>query len=586
MSIATPRHRIDLEGDLGGFHAILSCHTWDADRHVVTLRLSAPDHQPPPRLKLVWMHPAIDIQGRWHPECRHDRSLPPDWGPHFNSRLVRAAPLLSLYNLHGQNRLAFAGSDALNPIDIRAGVHEETACIRCEVGLFQHPHQPINAYEFNLLIDTRDLPFARVIDDARGWWESFCGHVPLPVPDAARRPFYSTWYSFHQSLDHDRLLEQCRLARELGCEAVIVDDGWQTLDGGRGYAWCGDWRPVRLPRIGELVDQVHALGMKFLLWYSTAFVGMHTEAHQRFAGKQLGFIDSARAGVLDPRYPEVRDFLIETFKTALRNWNLDGFKLDFVDFFDHFRATPRQPGMNDDHVADATLRLLTDLIAGLRAIRPDVMIEFRQPYTGPIMRRFANLFRSHDCPGDAITNRVNTLDLRLLTGGTAVHSDMFMWHADEPVEAAALQVLNVLFAVPQVSVLLDTLPESHQRMLKFWLGFWREYRDVLLDGQLTPQSPEALYPVVIASTDRRRVVAAYQDRVLSPGSDVPEQLLIVNGTGRPRLILELDEPLGVRQIEVFDCQGTCVHQATQSPAAGLLPLNIPPTGLCRLSKGQ
>lgn len=67
-----------------------------------------------------------------------------------------------------------------------------------------------------------------------------------------------------------------------------------------------------------------------------------------------------------------------------------------------------------------------------------------------------------------------------------------MWHSDEPAESAALQLFNVLFSVPQISVLLDRIPPEHVEMLRFWLGIWREHRDVLLDGELAPLHPEGL----------------------------------------------------------------------------------------------
>jgi alpha-galactosidase len=55
---------------------------------------------------------------------------------------------------------------------------------------------------------------------------------------------YSTWYSFHLGLSADRVEEQCRLAKDIGCGGVIVDDGWQTETVDRGYSSCGDWEPA------------------------------------------------------------------------------------------------------------------------------------------------------------------------------------------------------------------------------------------------------------------------------------------------------------------------------------------------------
>src|SRR5204862_5578675 len=132
-------------------------------------------------------------------------------------------------------------------------------------------------------------------------------------------------------------------------------------------------------------------------------------------------------------------------------------------------------------------------------LRPEVMIEFRQPYIGPLIRKFGNMLRAGDCPNSALANRVKTVDLRLLSGQTAVHADMIMWHPTERVESAALQLLNILFAVPQVSVRLEQLPPDHRAMLAFWVGYWNSNRPVLLDGAIEPLFPAANYPLVVAS---------------------------------------------------------------------------------------
>ena len=143
----------------------------------------------------------------------------------------------------------------------------------------------------------------------------------------------------------------------------------------------------------------------------------------------------------------MREFLIETYESALREWDLDGFKLDFVDSFGASRETGG--GRDHDGVPEAVDRLLEDTIERLRRIKPDVMVEFRQSYVGPLMRKYGNMFRAMDCPNDAVENRMHTLDIRLLCEDTAAHSDMLMWHAEDPVHSAALQLVNVLFSVPR-----------------------------------------------------------------------------------------------------------------------------------------
>ena len=43
--------------------------------------------------------------------------------------------------------------------------------------------------------------------------------------------------------------------------------------------------------------------------------------------------------------------------------------------------------------------LMKEILRRVRRARPDVLIEFRQSYTGPLMRTYGNLFRAGDCPG-------------------------------------------------------------------------------------------------------------------------------------------------------------------------------------------
>ncbi|MBA2363286.1 MAG: alpha-galactosidase, partial [Chloroflexia bacterium] len=378
----------------------------------------------------------------------------------------------------------------------------------------------------------------------------------------------------------------CRLAKALGCEAVIVDDGWQTTSNERGYAYTGDWQPAseKIPDMRAHVERVHALGLRYILWYSVPFVGVHSAAYSRFQGKFLG--ENARLGtaILDPRFPDVREYLIGTYATAMREWDLDGFKLDFVDAFEPTpdRQGERGGGRDIDAVPEAADRLLTDVIARLRAIKPDVMVEFRQSYIGPLMRKYGNMFRAGDCPNDAVENRVRTLDVRLLCGNTAAHADMLMWHPEESAESAALQLLNVLFSVPQISVLLDRVPPEHVAMLRFWLGFWREHRDVLLDGQLAPLAPEAMYPVVLARTPEKLVAAVYVDAVVALDAPPPTLLLIVNGTLSERAVLELVTDGGEREVEVRDCRGTVVRTQRMDLTPGLHRIEVPPAGLATL----
>ena len=584
----TPLHDVRLVECPEGWAARLEAEQVADGLHLVHLTLTADGPRPAPRAVLEWMHPSLDIQGSWQPGIGRVRTMGPDWGGGVQvSRATSNAPVRCLFNHLGGNRLTFALSDALNAIRIGAGVREETGAFVCRVETFVEPSPDIDHYALTLRLDTRDIPYEQALAEVSAWWAAQPGYAPAPVPAVARGAMYSTWYSFHQRLDVDAVVENCRIARQLGCEAVIVDDGWQTTDASRGYAYCGDWRPERIPDMVGFVRRVHEAGLKFLLWYSVPHVGDHSEAGRRFAGKTLYRIDRHGAAILDPRFPEVREFLIGTYEKALREWDLDGFKLDFVDAFRPQADTPvAAPGDGRDiaSVAAAADRLLSDINTRLRAMKPDVALEFRQSYVGPLMRKVGNMFRAGDCPNDAITNRHRTIDIRLLCGSTACHADMIMWHDDETPAAAALQLLAVLFSVPQISVRLDRISKEMREMLGFWLGFWRLHRDVLLDGRLEPLYPAALYPLVFASARDTCIAALYEDMVVRLPHPLARKVHIVNATRNDEVAVNLPDDLGPCTMEAFDCRGRSVQKASATVPAGLYAFPVPPAGLLTLTK--
>ncbi|WP_340003608.1 glycoside hydrolase family 36 protein [Paenibacillus sp. FSL K6-0276] len=580
QNISSGGYTFTLTGGEEDFNVSLSLKQSATGIIRLNMKLQSDEPRTPGTMELTWKLPVIDVFASWHPGFYRNKRLRVDWENGFRSKATSSAPVCVLYGFQGNNKMTFAFSDALNPVELKAGIHEETSNFLCSVKLFQDQSSPIQSYEATLHIDTRDIPYEESLADVQRWWSTMPGYEPSPVPDTAKLPMYATWYSFHQQLSAEAVERQCEMAKALGCEAVIVDDGWQTADNARGYAYCGDW-DVFEGKIHDMrahVDRVHEIGMKFLLWYSVPFVGKHSNVWPMFENKLLGKIEDLGAGVLDPRFPDVREYIIGTYENALRDWDLDGFKLDFVDSFNLTLASDIE-GRDYESVPEAVDRLLSDVMSRLRAIKPDIMIEFRQSYIGPLMRKYGNMFRALDCPNDALENRSRTLDVRLLAGDTAVHADPLMWNPEEPTENAALQLVNTLFAVPQVSVLLDQLPESHLRMLRFWLSFWREKREVLLDGRLTAKHPELVYPLVTASDDNEAITAVYADIVANPGSRIPKTWFVVNGTLNDRIVIELEESMGERNVVIRDCQGQVTATYKSVFAMGLHPIAIPPAGI-------
>lgn len=118
-------------------------------------------------------------------------------------------------------------------------------------------------------------------------------------------------------------------------------------------------------------------------------------------------------------------------------------------------------------------------------------------------------------------------------------------------EDSALQITSVLFATPQISVRWERLREDQIRMLRFWLGFVSEHRELLQQSSFEPAHCYANYPVVTVRNENERLTALYGERFLI--LDKPSQVLyVVNAYGRETVYMGSEQPFTVRW-RTLDC---------------------------------
>jgi len=535
-------------------------------------------------ITLQWKLPAHNIKGVWKPTTDFSKRIQADWElDHMESRISIDAPVISLFGNKDENRHTFACSNAINKLEMNARIREEDDCFYCFVTFFTETKSKIKDFNAQLRIDSGKKHFSTALKEVTIWWETFEALKPAHVPAIAKTPLYSTWYQFHQDLDEKKLLEECRIAYDLGYKAIIIDDGWQTNDDNRGYDYTGDWLPERLTKTKEFVAAVHRTGMKVGFWYSVPFCGKKSKAYKKFKGKFL--TENHRwAPVFDPRFPEVREYLIDIYKRALIDWNLDGFKLDFIDDFRLYPETEINDIGDRDYVSinEAVDRLLTDVKKILTDVNPDVFIEFRQKYTGPAMRTYGNMFRAFDCPGDATMNRVRIADIQMISGNTAVHSDMITWHKDEKLEVAALQIMNTLFGVPQISVMLQDVPKEQLEMIAFYTNYWNENKTILTEGDFIPQKPLANYPIQQVAKNDSLIIGLYDEYTVHL-KQAHKNIDILNAQPATSIIVKAAKNIGKYQYKTYDCKGNLTSQ-NEVTLNGLIEIEVPACGIVQLTQ--
>lgn len=552
----------------------------------LTVGLSRSSAAVPPVFSVSFDIPQKDAHHKWTGQ-QESVTLPPNWRSRTASRLCSWLPIVSFVNDSDRNRVLTVASEAKRKVVVSAGLREEDCHLVHKFDFFTETDAPLSTYSVKLRFDTRDVYFGSAIEEGVDWIERVANLVSASTPQWALEPVYSTWYSFHQNLTASEIEDECAEAAKLGMKVLIVDDGWQTDDNNRGYAYCGDWKVSKrkFPDMSAHVRKVHALGMKYMMWYGVPMVGIKSKNFLRFRDKLL-WVDCGEwsdYGCLDPRFPEVREFLCSLYETAVREWDIDGLKLDFIDAIGCRGADPAlkdgYAGRDIHSLSEAINCLLREVYARLTALKPDFLFEFRQNYVGPAIRQYGNMMRAADCPGDLLANRCRIANLRLTSGKSAVHADMLAWSAAETAESAARFILSSLFSVIQYSVMLRTLPNDHRKMVRHWMDFSQRHRNTLLKGKFRPHHFEAMYPWVEAESDKERIVAIYNSASVADGGTADRPVYFLNGTGGGRIVIRLRSVPS--KVEAFDTFGAPV--LTPQLKDGVQDVSLPISGYLRVA---
>ncbi len=558
-------------------------------KEYISLTLRSEAEAIPPLFTLSFAIPQRDIHHLWEINGSARFKLAAEWNYSRTTNLSSGMPLFSFINDRDENRLTVASDEVYRDLVSVMALKEEGCLVVGKMTWFSVPESPMTEYRTKICLDGRRVFWADAAREASLWMRSSAGCEPCPVPEAAYEPLYSTWYQFHQDVYADQVEAECEKASALGMKTIIVDDGWQVDQATRGYARCGDWEVSarRFPDFKSHIRRVQAMGMKYMLWYSVPFIGSYSRNYERFKHavlySQKDFYDKEGdlTVILDPRFPEVRSFLIGLYVDAARNWGLDGFKLDFID---SFRLKGKDPALKDNYagrdirsVPEAVNVLMRGVRDSLLRINPEVLLEFRQRYVGPAITQYGNMFRASDCPGELQQNRIAICNLRVGAPGVAIHSDMIEWHPTETAAMAARAIQSALFGVVQYSVMLRDIPQEHLDVIRFWLDFSRKHRSALLKGWFKPHHPEAAYPLVEAGDARETIKALYQPDVVVPVEMEGKAVYVLNASGADGMVLKLSSR--PKSVKIFDMYGKPVSTATgKKCASGLCECKVPAAG--------
>ncbi|MGN0795314.1 MAG: alpha-galactosidase [Aristaeellaceae bacterium] len=152
---------------------------------------------------------------------------------------------------------------------------------------------------------------------------------------APRPILLNNWEATYFGFNEEKLLRIARTAADVGVELFVLDDGWfGKRDDDRTSL--GDWfvDTAKLPEgMRHLSDQVHAMGLKFGLWFEPEMISpvsrlyeQHPDWAIRIAGREP--IQQRQQLTLDLSRGDVQDFVYEAVAQHLREDGIDYVKWD------------------------------------------------------------------------------------------------------------------------------------------------------------------------------------------------------------------------------------------------------------------
>ena len=528
-----------------------------------------------------WTEELRDAFYSWTPLGGRDHSLRQWWFPNAAEAMYQfGSPLIATVDPEDRNCVTAALSDTVSRSKLTVSVDDlnQKDEILFSVRI-EESSRVKRGEEVLLRIDRRKIDYCRAVSEAGEWMRSFLPGGQVRVPDNAELPLYSSWYNFHQEPDGQLLEKELELAAQMGFRTFILDDGWQFEGKNTGdYYKCGDWSVARdkFPDFKRFCDKVHSLGIKMLLWFPVPFAGYATEDYRRLKDKIAYNSDAFRAGVLDVRYPEVRAYIIGIYERFVKEYGIDGLKLDFIDAFraDPSKVAPFAEGMDVEDLDAAAVILMDEIYAKLTAANPDFLFEFRQCYIGAAIVNRCNMLRVADCAADSATNRVGIAALRLVNGGTAIHSDMLLWGKRESPLNCARQLMNIMFSVPQISVRLTEIDSAQLAVLDNYIKYWTANRDLLLHGRFRALRPDANYTVMSSESDNKKITVLSGEPLFEACGKTEDvfnntscdYIVCAGGTGDPF------------EYEIYDLYGRPAGSGTVPAGAQALKLDVPKGG--------
>ncbi len=191
----------------------------------------------------------------------------------------------------------------------------------------------------------------------------------------------NSWEPFRFTFNTEMLLRTAEISKKLGADMFVLDDGWfGTRDSER--SGLGDWVANEKKIEGgipALAEKIHAMGLKFGLWFEPEMVNENSELYRAHPDWCLRVPNRAPSRsrhqlCLDLSRPDVCEYIISSVNAILDAGGVDYVKWDYnryvCDVYSAYYPSDRQGEIYHRYILG-----LYKILDGIIKTHPDILFE-------------------------------------------------------------------------------------------------------------------------------------------------------------------------------------------------------------------
>jgi alpha-galactosidase len=578
------RSKIHIEGVMSPFEATIDIKEQGLQKYIVNIYLHSAYAAVPPSFNLSVKFPKDKINQIWNSKTWSNKSY--FTIPSYD-RAAAGFSIISGLTINDRNQITFTCKDAYKAKFVSSNIKEESDSIVFSLGFFEDnpPLSNLQDYQAEVLVDFRNIHFSKAIYDASLWFLDKEFKQGVASVDTTNVPVFSTWYPMHRNIPLENITRELDSLKTFNFKSILVDDGWQSLvqmkvDTAYSYE-ANSFKTMNLFK-----QKCADMGLPLYLWYSIPFMGGNPVVLKKFEGKYIRYRAPRQMYVLDPRYADVRKYLVSTYANFLSAWHFDGYWFDFLKgFYPKEGAVIDQDKGRDFVSIDLAVdTLYADIKARLHAIKPNIFMGQIFSVVGPNLVSYQNFLTGFVGVENTQVVREKMVNNRLLYGKYTPFMEVVAINPKESVEDIARKLQAVLFGNPYLSFYVTTLPEASKKTIRFWLDYWKKNHKVIFEGDFEPMQVSRFYPVIKVENDRKIIYMVYEDYSVNLPIVLNKPIDVINSKATGNIQFLLSKPGAQYNYEMFNCKGESIEKGVvKSKSKNSVDFTVPTAGFIRIT---